>query len=80
MDGNGKPFPNRPEARVGSGQVHCEALEVCERAMVQGALVGGAQDHAGRLARLKGFLPTRRTKAPTVTRFQALKADFGDRC
>jgi hypothetical protein len=32
------------------------------------------------LARLKGFLPTRRTEAPTVTRFQALKADFGDRC
>ena len=80
MDGNGKPFPNRPEARVGSGQVHCEALEVCERAMVQGALVGGAQDHAGRLAGLKGFLPTRCAEAPTVAGFEAAKADFRRRC
>ena len=48
--------------------------------MAQSAFVSGAQDHAGRLARLECFLPTRSTEAPTVAGFQALKAEFWHRC
>src|SRR5260370_1142906 len=48
--------------------------------MTQRALVRGAQDHAGRLARLECFLPTRSTEAPTVAGFQAAKAEFRHRC
>ena len=44
--------------------------------MVQSAFVRGAQDHAGSLAGLKRFLPTRSTQAPTVAGFQAAKAEF----
>jgi hypothetical protein len=44
--------------------------------MVQGAFVRGAQDHAGSLAGLEGFLPTRSTQAPTVAGFQAAKAEL----
>ena len=44
--------------------------------MVQSAFVRGAQDHAGSLAGLKRFLPTRCTQAPTVTGFQAAKAEL----
>ena len=44
--------------------------------MVQSAFVRGAQDHAGSLAGLKRFLPTRCTQAPTVAGFQAAKAEF----
>src|SRR5258708_10857542 len=42
--------------------------------------MSGAQDHAGRLARLECFLPTRSTEAPTVAGFQAAKAEFRHRC
>src|SRR5438477_10628236 len=63
-----------------SGQIHCEALKIGERAVAQSAFVSGAQDHAGRLARLECFLPTRSTEAPTVARFQAAKAEFRHRC
>ena len=80
MGGNGKLFRNWPEARVGSGQVHGEALEIREETVAQGALMGGAQGHAGRLAGLKGFLPTRCAEAPTVAGFEAAKADFRRRC
>src|SRR6188472_798034 len=38
--------------------------------MTQSAFVSGAQDHAGRLARLECFLPTRSTEAPAVAGFQ----------
>ena len=48
--------------------------------MVQSAFVRGAQDHAGSLAGLKCFLPTRCTEAPTVAGFQAAKAEFRHRC
>jgi hypothetical protein len=48
--------------------------------MVQSAFVSGAQDHAGSLAGLKCFLPTRCTEAPTVAGFQAAKAEFWHRC
>ena len=48
--------------------------------MVQRAFVSGAQDHAGSLAGLKCFLPTRCTEAPTVAGFQAAKAEFRHRC
>jgi hypothetical protein len=48
--------------------------------MVQSAFVRGAQDHAGSLAGLKRFLPTRSTPAPTVAGFQAAKAEFRHRC
>ena len=48
--------------------------------MVQRAFVSGAQDHAGSLSGLKGFLPTRCTEAPTVAGFEAAKADFRHRC
>src|SRR5258708_22157313 len=48
--------------------------------MTQSAFVSGAQDHAGRLARLECFLPTRSTEAPTVAGFQAAKAEFRHRC
>ena len=47
--------------------------------MVQSAFVRGAQDHAGSLAGLKRFLPTRCTQAPTVTGFQAAKAELRHR-
>ena len=48
--------------------------------MAQSAFVSGAQDHAGRPARLECFLPTRSTEAPTVAGFQATKAEFRHRC
>src|SRR2546427_4335860 len=48
--------------------------------MTQSAFVSGAQDHAGRLARLECFLPTRSTEAPAVAGFQAAKAEFRHRC
>ena len=48
--------------------------------MVESAFVRGAQDHAGSLAGLKRFLPTRCTEAPTVAGFQAAKAEFWHRC
>ena len=47
--------------------------------MVESAFVRGAQDHAGSLAGLKRFLPTGRTEAPTVTGFQAAKAELRHR-
>src|SRR2546423_8123532 len=47
--------------------------------MTQSAFVSGAQDHAGRLARLECFLPTRSTEAPAVAGFQAAKAEFRHR-
>ena len=47
--------------------------------MVESAFVRGAQDHAGSLAGLKRFLPTRGTEAPTVARFQAAKAELRHR-
>ena len=59
-----------------SGQVHCETLEIGERAVAECGLVSGPQDHPGRLARLHCFLPPRRTQAPTVARSQAWKAEF----
>jgi hypothetical protein len=62
-----------------SGQVHCKAFEVNERAVVQSTFVSSAQDHAGRLARLECFLPTGCTEAPTVAGFQAAKAEFRPR-
>ena len=40
----------------------------------------GAQDHARRVACLKGFLPARSTEAPTVTWVQAWKAECGNWC
>ena len=46
---------DRPQSR----KVHCEAFEISERAVSQGTLVSGAQDHARRLACLEGFLPAR---------------------
>lgn len=48
--------------------------------MAQSTFVSGAQDHAGRLARLECFLPTGCTEAPTVARFQAEKAELRHRC
>ena len=47
--------------------------------MVESAFVGGAQDHAGSLAGLKRFLPTRGTEAPTVAGFQAAKSELRHR-
>ena len=47
--------------------------------MVESAFVRGAQDHAGSLAGLKRFLPTRCTQAPSVAGFQAAKAEFRHR-
>ena len=47
--------------------------------MVESAFVRGAQDHAGSLAGLKRFLPTRCTQAPTVAGFQAAKAELRHR-
>jgi hypothetical protein len=38
--------------------------------MVESAFVRGAQDHAGSLAGLKRFLPTRGAEAPTVAGFK----------
>ena len=66
--------------RLGSGQVDCEAFEIGERAVAQSTLVSGAQDHAGRLARLECFLPTGCTQAPTIAGFQAAKAELRHRC
>jgi hypothetical protein len=63
-----------------SGEVHRETLEIGERAVVEGAFVRGPQDHAGRLARLECFLPTRCTQAPTVAGPQAGKAEFRHWC
>src|SRR4029450_1627588 len=48
--------------------------------MTQSAFVSGAQEHAGRRARLEVFLPTRSTEAPAVAGFQAAKAEFRHRC
>ena len=42
-------------------QIHCEAFEIGKRAMDQGAIVGGTQDHPGRLVCIESFLPAGRT-------------------
>ena len=60
--------------------VDCEAFEIGEGAVAQGALVSSAQDHAGCVAGLEGFLPTRRAQAPTISGFQAGKAVVRHRC
>src|SRR5258708_35790175 len=49
---------------VASGQVHCEPLEIGERAVAQCAFVGGTQDHARRLACLERLLPAGSAEAP----------------
>ena len=41
-----------------SGQVHCKALEIGERAIGQSSLVSGAQNDTGRLACVECFPPT----------------------
>jgi hypothetical protein len=45
-----------PPAR--SGQVHCKAFEIGERAIGQSTVVSGAQNHTGRLACFECLLPT----------------------
>jgi len=59
-----------------SRQVNREPLKVSQRTISQGTLVGGTQNHAGRLACFQGFLPTRRAKAPPITGFQTGKSKF----
>ena len=59
-----------------SRQVNREPLKVSQRTITQGTLVGGTQNHAGRLACFQGFLPTRRAKAPPITGFQTGKSKF----
>src|SRR5262245_20772268 len=71
-------FANRMDA-TWSRQVHRKALEIGERAIAQRAFVGGAQDHARRLARLERFLPTRCTETPTIAGLEPGKAEFGHR-
>ena len=61
------------------GEVHCETLEIGERAVVEGAFVSSPQDHAGRAARLQRFAPAGRTQAPAVAGPQAGKAELGHR-
>jgi hypothetical protein len=73
------PTSSRPTTASASGEVHREPLEICERAVVEGAFVRGPQDHAGRLARLERFLPARRTQTPAVSRSQAGKAELWHR-
>src|SRR5262249_55192438 len=63
----------------GSGQVHRKALEIGERAMIERALVGGAQHHARRLARLERLLPARCAQAPAVARLEAAEAELRHR-
>src|SRR5262245_36945122 len=46
--GSGLARPSRVLRRMESGEVHREALEIGERAVLQRALVRGAQDDAGR--------------------------------
>jgi hypothetical protein len=43
---------------AGSGQVHCMALEIGERAIGESSTVRGAQNHMGRLACFECLLPT----------------------
>src|SRR6266571_1318278 len=66
--------------RPGSGQVHCKAFEIGERAVVESAFVRGAQHHTGRLARVECFLPTGCAQAPTVSGFEPAKAELRHRC
>ena len=61
----------------GSGEVHGEALEIGERAVLQRTFVGRAQDHAGRLAGLECLLPAGCTQAPAVAGLEAAKANCG---
>jgi len=68
-------FPEAPY----STQIYRVALEVFQRAIIQRALMGGAQHHTRRLARLKGFLPARRAKTPAVPRLQSGKSKFRQR-
>jgi hypothetical protein len=67
-------------ASLQSRKVYSKAFEIIEGAMRKRALVRGSQDHARRVASLKGFLPAGGTEAPTVTRIQARKARSGNRC
>src|SRR5579862_8133273 len=50
------------------------ALQIAERAIVQGALMSRAQDDVRRLARVERLLPARRAKAPAVAGDEAGKA------
>jgi hypothetical protein len=67
------------QRRSGSGQVHCEALEIGERAVVQGTFVCGAQDHARRLAGLERLLPTGCAEAPAIAGPETAKAELRHR-
>ena len=70
----------RRRMRRRSGQVHREAVEIGKRAVAQSAFVRSAQNHAGRLGRLEGFLPSRCAKTPTIAGLEAGKAEFRHRC
>ena len=58
-------------------QIYCEAFEIAKRAMDQGTIVGGTQDHPGRLVCIESFLPAGRTQAPAISGFEARKAKLG---
>jgi len=55
------------------------ALEVGERAVIERALVGGAQHDARRLARLERLGPARRAQAPAVAGLEAGEAELRHR-
>jgi len=60
----------KPSRGIASCQVYREPLEVGQRTVSQGTLMGGTQNHAGGLPCLQGFLPTWRTQAPPITGFE----------
>ena len=71
---------NGPSLSAQLRQIHCEPFEIGERAVGQSSLMSGAQDHAGRLACFKCFLPAWCTQTPTVIGFQARKSEIRHWC
>ena len=75
-----KAREGRPVGGPRSGQVHRKAFEIGKRAVAQSAFVRSAQNHAGRLARLEGFLPSGCAKTPAVAGLEARKTEIRHRC
>ena len=68
-----------PRAKLRSGEVQGESLEIGERAVVECTFVSSPQDHKWRVAGLQRLAPARRTQAPAVAGPQAGKTKLGHR-
>lgn len=72
-----KPATKRPN--LSSSQIDRVPLKVSKGAVIERALVGGAQHHARRASRFERLLPARRAQAPAVAGLEAGEAESRQR-